>query len=208
MAGDFSIWTTATAEQLGQLEINYGTTNITALNSSFGPTASLVNRAFTTKWVVTFNSTTKAFGNYLTIGLPNGSTLFNNISSKSPISTTSTTPLGIGIAYKTHGVASGTYTSGISATGAAGTTCLLTAFNGTAGTGATATIYLTGTNTIAASTPLYITNTGTGYTAVSTSATVGNGTATCTGPATIVTVLGGAQGNMMNLNVGTWIQEH
>jgi len=55
---------------------------------------------------------------------------------------------------------------------------------------------------------LYITNTGTGYTAVSTSATVGNGTATCTGPATIVTVLGGAQGNMMNLNVGTWIQEH
>jgi len=208
MAGDFSIWTTATAEQLNALEINYGTTNITNIISSFSPTASLVNRAFTTKWVVTFSSTTTAFGNYLNFGVPNGTTTFNSISSKSSISTTSTTPLGIGISYKTHGVASGTYTSGIVTTGTAGQTCLLTAFNGTAGAGATATLYLTGSNLIAGGAPLYITNTGTGYTAVSTGATVGNGTATCTGTPIIVTTLGGAQGNMMNLNVGTWIKEN
>jgi hypothetical protein len=90
-------------------------------------------------------------------------------------------------------------TSGITAVGTTGQTCNLTAFNGAGGTGATATVALTGLNAIAGGTALVVTNTGTGYTAVSTSATVGNGTATCSGPATIATSLGGSQGSAVIL---------
>ena len=214
VAGDFAIWSTATAEQISGPEIMYGTTNLTSMGGAVATEASLANRGFQTGWTATFTAigtgTSVVIPNYSTQGLPGFSQISNyqGNASKTGLSTTGTLNLGIGIRYLMHGVASGTYTSGISATGATGTTCLLTAFNGTAGANATATIYLTGTNAIAGGTPLYITNTGTGYTAVSTSATVGNGTATCTGPATIVTVLGGAQGNMMNLNVGTWVKEH
>lgn len=105
----------------------------------------------------------------------------------------------LGAAFTVGGVGSGTYTSGITTTGTTGQTCALTAFNGTAGTGAAATVALTGTNTIAGGTALVITNTGVGYTAVSTSATAGNGTATCSGTAAITTVLGGQQGNAIML---------
>ena len=85
-------------------------------------------------------------------------------------------------------VASGTYTSGGSITGSAADTCTLTAFNG-GGTGATATVALTGSNVIAGGTALVITAAGTQYTSASTSATLGNGTATCSGTATIATIL-------------------
>ena len=86
------------------------------------------------------------------------------------------------------GLASGTYTSGITATGSAGQTCTLTAFNN-GNSGGTATVALTGTNAIAASTPLVITAAGTGNTAASTSATAGSGTATCSGTAVVSTTL-------------------
>jgi hypothetical protein len=92
------------------------------------------------------------------------------------------------------GVASGSYTSGGSITGSAGQTCTLSGFNN-GNTGATATVTLTGTNTIAGGTALTITNTGYGSTSAATTATLGSGTATCSGTATIATVLGGAQGN-------------
>lgn len=108
----------------------------------------------------------------------------------------------IGISFAATGIASGTYTSGITATGTIGQTCALSAFNN-GNAGGTATVALTGTNTIAASTPLVITNTGISSTSAATSATVGNGTATCTGPATVATVLGGAQGNAWRLNYMT-----
>lgn len=107
-------------------------------------------------------------------------------------------PLGLRYTQLT-GMGSGTYTSGITATGTTGQTCTLTAFNGSGGSAATATVALTGTNTIASSTPLVITNTGYGYTGTSTSATAGNGTATCSGTATITTVLGGSQGNALGI---------
>ncbi len=58
-------------------------------------------------------------------------------------------------------------------------------------TGGTATVALTGTNTIAGGTALVITAAGSGNTSASTSATAGNGSATCSGTATVVTVLTG-----------------
>lgn len=86
------------------------------------------------------------------------------------------------------GLFSGTYTSGGSITGTAGQTCTLTAFNN-GNSGGTATVALTGANTIAGGTALTITAIGTGSTSASTSATLGNGTATCSGTATVATVI-------------------
>ncbi len=82
----------------------------------------------------------------------------------------------------------GTYVSGIKATGAAGQTCSLSSFNGSAR--ATATVMLTGTNSIAAKTPLFVTDGGTGATKASTTAVAGSGTATCSGTAAVSTTLG------------------
>jgi hypothetical protein len=87
-------------------------------------------------------------------------------------------------------VSTGTYTSGITATGTVGQTCTLTSLNG-GGSAAAATVALTGTNTIAGGTALVITAAGTGYSSAPTSATAGNGTATCSGTATISTVITG-----------------
>lgn len=106
--------------------------------------------------------------------------------------------IAFGVQYSSNGIASGTYTSGGSITGTVGQTCTLSAFIGT-GSGTTATVALTGTNVIAGGTALVITNTGVGTTGAHTSATLGNGTATCSGTATITTVLGGAQGNALKL---------
>lgn len=87
-------------------------------------------------------------------------------------------------------LASGSYTSasGGSITGSAADTCTLSAFDG-GGSGATATVALTGNNVIAGGTSIVVTAPGSQYTAIPTSATLGNGTATCSGTATLVTVL-------------------
>ena len=90
--------------------------------------------------------------------------------------------------FANDALVAGTYLSGIAATGAAGQTCVLTAFNGSIR--ATATVALTGTNTIASGTPLFITDGGRGATGTSTSATAGNGTATCSGTAAVSTQRG------------------
>jgi hypothetical protein len=81
-----------------------------------------------------------------------------------------------------------TYTSGITATGSAGQTCNLSFSNG-GGTGATATVALTGTNTIASGRALTITGQGVGFTSPPTTATASNGTASCSGTATVFTYL-------------------
>jgi len=83
-------------------------------------------------------------------------------------------------------VASGTYTSGITATGAAGTTCTLTSLNGN-GTDYTITVALTGINTIAPGTALTVTNGGFGFVIAPTSAVATNGTATCSGNSVVIT---------------------
>ncbi|MFI5117076.1 MAG: beta strand repeat-containing protein [Terriglobales bacterium] len=80
-----------------------------------------------------------------------------------------------------------TYTSGGTITGNAGQTCSLSNFNGV--TGATATVALTGTDTIASGTHLTITSEGSGGITPPTTATLGNGTATCSGTANVITAL-------------------
>lgn len=77
------------------------------------------------------------------------------------------------------------YLSGGTITGAKGDTCDLADFNGVVG--ATATVALTGKNTIDSGTQLTITAPGFGATVAPTSATLSNGTATCSGTASVQT---------------------
>lgn len=85
-------------------------------------------------------------------------------------------------------LASGTYTSGGSVTGSSGQTCVVNTFNG-GGTGAAATVALTGSNVIAGGTALVVTAAGTQYTSAPTTAVLHNGTATCSGAIVVATVL-------------------
>lgn len=86
-----------------------------------------------------------------------------------------------------------TYTSGGTISGSGGQTCTLSNFNGGV-TGATATVALIGTNTIATGTHLVITSSGSGGTSAPTTATLGNGTATCSGTANVITALASTGG--------------
>ena len=79
------------------------------------------------------------------------------------------------------------YSSGGTISGSTGQTCNLSNFNGL--TGATATVALTSQNTIASGTHLNITASGTGGTTPPTTATLSNGTATCSGTANVSTSL-------------------
>jgi len=85
-----------------------------------------------------------------------------------------------------------TYTSGGVFIGSAGQTCNLSSFNGVSG--ATATLSLTGSDTVASGAHLTITNEGAGATIAPTTATLTNGTATCSGTANVVTALTGISG--------------
>lgn len=79
------------------------------------------------------------------------------------------------------------YVSGGTITGSKGQTCDLSNFNGVVG--ATGTVALTGTNTIASGTQLTITTPGHGATVAPTTATLSNGTATCSGTASVATAI-------------------
>lgn len=95
------------------------------------------------------------------------------------------------------------YISGGTITGSTGQTCLVSGFNNGA-TGATGTVTLTGTNAIAAGTPLLITAGGSGATAPPSQAVLSSGTATCSGTVVLSPVLGaaGQYCNVTNLNNG------
>jgi hypothetical protein len=80
-----------------------------------------------------------------------------------------------------------TYVSGGTITGSPGQDCNLSNFNGVSG--ATGTVILTATNAIATGTHLTITAQGSGGTTAPTTATLGNGTATCSGTANVLTAL-------------------
>jgi hypothetical protein len=80
-----------------------------------------------------------------------------------------------------------TYSSGGTISGSAGQTCNLSNFNTVIN--ATATVTLTGHNTIASGTHLNVTASGYGGTTAPTTATLSNGTATCSGTAEVVTAL-------------------
>jgi hypothetical protein len=99
-------------------------------------------------------------------------------------------------------IISADFVSGGSITGTEGQTCNLSGFNNGV-SGATATVALTGTNSIASGTPLVITAGGTGATSAPTTATLSNGTATCSGTATVISAVGsilGTAGQTCNLS--------
>ena len=133
----------------------------------------------------------QSYGNGFT-SAPTQATFSNNSAACSGTITITSTISG----WKNEGItptvlSGGTYTSGITAVGTAGQTCNLASFNG-GGSGATATVALTGTNTIASGTQLTFLTVGgaygggTDYTTGATSATATNGTAACSGTATVV----------------------
>ena len=86
-------------------------------------------------------------------------------------------------------VGPGSYSTGGSISGSANQTCVLTFIAPGKGSGATATVPLTGSNAIAPGTPYTLITPGSGYTLAPTSATLSNGTATCSGTATVVTTV-------------------
>jgi hypothetical protein len=99
--------------------------------------------------------------------------------------------------YQQGALASATYQSGASVTGSAGQGCYVMSFNNSST--ASGTIVLTGTNTIAASTPITFIakGAGSGATAAPTTAVLSSGSATCSGTITITSTLGagGAAGS-------------
>lgn len=92
------------------------------------------------------------------------------------------------------------YTSGGSISGSATQTCIVT-FDGTNTTPAKATVALTGTNTIAGGTSMGMTDFGTGIPTAPTTATLTNGTATCSGTATVSTTQPGTL-TLANIQIG------
>jgi hypothetical protein len=97
-------------------------------------------------------------------------------------------------------ILSGAYVSGGTITGTAGQTCVVTP-TPSGSPVATATVALTGTNTIASGTALTITNPGSQYLTASTVANLSSGTAACSGTAAITTVIG--KSNVFTFNPHT-----
>jgi hypothetical protein len=93
------------------------------------------------------------------------------------------------------------YISGGSITGSAGQTCVVNSFNNGL-TGASATVTLTGANTIASGTQFSISATGSGAISPPTTATLSSGTATCSGTATVASgPIMGTAGQSCNLSL-------
>jgi len=183
-----------------QLDYNGSNSKIYLSTSNFTPTNLNAGQSGELTWDSVALSSSLLSTTLKSLTLPGSSTPANIVNFyKQPVavSTSAVHTFQLLGSFAATGVASGTYTSGITATGTVGQTCALTSFNNSST--ATATVALTGTNTIAGGTALAITSRGTSATAAPTSATAGNGTATCSGTATIAAVLGGSPGNAMLL---------
>lgn len=123
---------------------------------------------------------TSAVGVCLGLGMAGG------LWAQPTLTTTFTGQLGA-ILSGNGAVTSGTYSSGITATGSAGQYCVISFTNG-GGTGATAQVKLSGTNIITSGALLINFDYGTGYTTPPTTATViSGGTASCDGSSVSVT---------------------
>jgi hypothetical protein len=206
---EFGIWSSATSPSFQNttgFSLVWGSTRLYGIPNSTNATASLTNAGFSMDCTITANaavSTSATMSTNCDPLIPGFSTaqIYNATAPPSVVTNAAETIL-LNIQWQASGIASATYTSGITATGTTGQTCNLTAFNG-GNAGGTATVALTGTNTIASGTALVITNTGYSSTSAATSATGGNGTATCSGTAAVSTVLGGAQKNVLQLRAVT-----
>jgi hypothetical protein len=204
ICAQFGMWISAPTGPNLLIDLAIGGTQLYAFTQS-GETFQKTNTGFTDCWVMVssdigFHVFTQA-GLQFNIGNNPPYNTLNTIAQPKNL-TMSANTIAIGVEFAATGIASGTYTSGITATGTIGQTCVLGTFNN-GNTGGAATVALTGTNTIAGGTALVITNTGQSSTSAATSATASNGTATCSGTATVSTVLGGAQGNILQIQSRT-----
>ena len=198
-AGDTIIPVTGTEAFLGVAQTT-GTTGQTVNVVIVGPTQLVVTGSVTDLHYITGSGTDDT-------GADSGQTSIKQVSSATSVGSKAMTS-GSGTvlvfeigAFRTgeSGIASpgtvttgylysGTYTSGISATGSTGQTCNIAITNG-ACTGSTVTVALTGSNAIAGSTALVVTGAGTGCTSAPTTGTVSSGTATCSGTPVLATTI-------------------
>jgi hypothetical protein len=188
-------WTPATAPSV-YLGLYYGSAGI--YSSSAGPLAAgAAHFMASAAWSV-FSPGTGVL--YATLDKQTLTATGNTLNNTGPVytSTGGAHNLNAAVEFTSTGLASGTYTSGGSVTGTVGQTCNLGTFNNGLTSG-TATVALTGTNTIAGGTAIVVTNTGYAATSAPTSATFTSGTATCSGSPTLSTTLGGAQGTAIRL---------
>jgi len=200
ITANLAAWSTSTAPT-NTLRLYHASTIGSNQGGATSVTASMSHAIFSASWVVT--ATSAADGHVITspiyIGTPGALASATYNATTQPVAAgTSGYNIQIWPFWSATGVASGTYTSGGSITGNTSQTCTCATFNNSC-SGTTATIALTGTNTIAGGTAWAITNTGIACASAPTSCTLGSGTATCSGTATISTTLGGAQGNAMQL---------
>jgi hypothetical protein len=186
---------------LGQSGVGQATITATATAFNVSTTATVYVHEQVDQVQVLLGSSCTSMGVPINIGGEAFSTTAPGCSPSSPCNITSTVgPFTFGatnsnIAATSAGIVSTynasttspTYTSGGTISGSRGQTCMLSDFNGV--TNATATVALTGHNSIASGTQLTITNPGFGGTVAPTSATLSNGTATCSGTATVITAL-------------------
>lgn len=155
-------------------------------NDSTDDTAA-INKALLACYQVYFPQTSSAYKTTTPLLMRSGNYLFGGSGPTTQggvkIDVTGTGP-GISASF----VPEGQYTSGGTITGTSGQTCSLAFLGGGAGT---ATVALTGTNVIAAGTALTSFSGGT-YNPAPTTATLSNGTATCSGTATVFIYAPGA----------------
>jgi hypothetical protein len=207
----YGLFSSSAASSIKEVALAVGGANVFLNESTMVPAVSLAGYGGTLSWNLTNLDTASSSSAYLTAGVASS---FPGLSSTMQVLDNGTAqPVLVSgldgtraITVQTYfgatGVASGTYTSGGSISGSATQTCTLTSFNDSST--ATATVALTGSNTIAGGTALVMTSRGGGATAAPTSATLGNGTATCSGTATIATVLGGTPGYAWMVNSIDW----
>ena len=186
----------ATAGQAGVGKVTI-TATATAFNISATTTVYVHERVDQVQCII--NNACTSMGQPVSLSAKAYSTSAPGCSPASPCDISDTVgPFNFGtnnatIAASSSGIVSGynsssntpVYLSGGTITGAKGDTCDLTNFNGVVG--ATATVTLTDKNAIANGTKLSITAPGYGATTAPTSATLSNGTATCSGTASVQT---------------------
>lgn len=222
LTGTFAAWTGSVAETIPRVYSRYGAVILASNGSTITPSNSLVDNGFEGQFHITYPITglsgrSKSGLAYLSIPGTSSTILYNGVPQPVVVNTTVAQSLGIAMYYGNHGIKSAICNDagnqcGLTGLGvnAAGTTVNLQTFNGVACAGVLGTVYLTGIGTIANGSPIYITNTGRSCTGTATvAAYVAGGTAVgVSGNAAITSVLGGAQGNMINLDVASFVKEN
>ncbi len=193
-------WSSTTSAAL-QVRMQWGSTTNYAANGPIGTTNGMVNRGVLMDCnIVSLAAPASSALQTADCNVPVPAWVAANWASTTVpgnVNTSSAEALSIGAYYSATGLFSATYTSGGTFSGTGN--CTLGTFS--AGTAGAATI------AVASGTPgaITVTNTGYAFTGSTSTATLTGGTATCSGTPTLAIVLGGAQGNAIQLiNMEVW----